>query len=105
MNIVKMREQSLRPAKDFKIEKVKEVASIFAKTDTYKLALGPLGLQVNSKNKMAIDQIYTIGSIGGIKLVGNELYNPINLGTFMQAMFNVGVTMAQSSEIGYLAPF
>ena len=81
---------------EFSANEFRDIANAFANTDAYELALKTYGIPLDSKNKQVLDQIYVIGLGVGRKTVGSDLINPQNLRTYMQVMFNAGITFAYS---------
>lgn len=94
MYIAHMQDVVKKPLEEFSSEDLRDIANAFARTDAYELALNTLGIPLNSQNKQALDQIYVIGLGVGRRTVGSDLIKPQNIRTYMQVMFNAGVTVA-----------
>ena len=94
MYVTYMQSQFHKPVEQFNSDELAQLAHAWERTDAYELALKTFGIPVQSQQKASLDQIYMFGTRGYTKLVGNALDKAENVYTFMQVMFNAGITVA-----------
>lgn len=94
MYVTYMQSQFHKPVEQFSSSELAELAHAWERTDAYELALRTFGIPLQSQQKSSLDQIYMFGTRGYTKLVGNALDKAENVYTFMQVMFNAGITVA-----------
>lgn len=85
-----------KPVENFSKDDIGKIVRAFQTTDAYELALRALNIPIDSQNKRALDQIYLTALNTAKKEVGAENMTGNNLQTYMQVLFNAGVTLAYS---------
>ena len=82
-----------KPIGQFSSNDLYTISRDFEQTDSYELALKVLQIPVDSKNKKVLDGIMETALETFKNCVGSAIMEPLNLGTYMQVLFNAGITM------------
>jgi hypothetical protein len=78
---------------NFTPDEIKEILIATQQTDAYELGLRILHVSPTSSNKKVLDQIIIIAAQTARHSVGSHLLEPINIKSYMQVLYNAGVTM------------
>jgi len=82
-----------KPIGQFSSNDIYSISKDFEQTDSYELALKVLNIPADSKNKKVLDYIMETALETAKKGVGFAVMEPHNLRTYMQVLFNAGITM------------
>lgn len=84
------------PTAEFSEEETESIFSDFDSADAYELALGKLGIPLDSGNRKMLDRVIVIG-MKELKLIAKEkAFEPENLKAFMKVLFGAGATVFYS---------
>ncbi len=82
-----------KPVEDFTPQERSEIINGFYRTDPYELALKTLGYAPNGNNKKCLDHIIVVGMKSYRNSAGTKAFSKEYLKSYMQVMFNAGVTV------------
>ena len=87
---------------EFTQDEINGIFLDFSFTDAYELALGKLGVSLDSRNKQVLDNIVITGKEAAKQVLGNKIMEPENIKVYMQVLFNAGVSMYMLRKVeGY----
>lgn len=82
-----------KPVEQFNENEIIKIRDAFHKTDPYELAIRALGYALDGNNKRCLDQITLVGVNAYRKAAGAKAFDEDYLKSYMQVMFNAGVTV------------
>lgn len=82
-----------KPIEQFSSNDLYTISKDFEQTDSYELSLKVLRIPVDSNNKKVLDFIIETALKTAKKTVGPAIMESLNLRTYMQVLFNAGITM------------
>ena len=96
MYVTHMQSQFKKSVENFNTQELQSIATDWQQTDAYELALKTFGIPLQSQQKASLDQIYVIGTKCYKDFVKGDVDKPENILTFMQVMYNAGITIAMA---------
>ena len=85
-------------ADEFTPDDVEKIFTAFHEDDAYKLGLEELKIPLDSNNKRVLDGVILAGMRGAKASAGSEVFDPKNLHTYMQVLFNAGNTVVMRGK-------
>ena len=82
-----------KPVEDFSMTEAMEINNAFHQTDPYELALKTLGVSLDGDNKKCLDRIIHVGMESYRNAAGSKTFDKSCLKSFMQVMYNAGITI------------
>ena len=78
---------------EFTPDEIEKIFSDFQNEDAYVLGLRQCGIPVDSNNKRVLDHIILTGMDAAKASVGSAIFEPKNIKTYMQVLYNAGNTI------------
>jgi hypothetical protein len=85
-------------ADEFTPDDVEKIFSAFHEDDAYKLGLEELKIPLDSNNKKVLDAVILAGMRAAKSSAGSEVFDPKNIHTYMQVLFNAGNTVVMRGK-------
>ena len=96
MYVTYKQSQFQKSVENFNAQELRSIATDWQQTDPYELALKTFGIPVQSQQKASLDQIYVLGIKCYKDYVKGDADKPENVLTYMQVMYNAGITIAMA---------
>ena len=85
-------------ADEFTPDDVEKIFTAFHEDDAYKLGLEELKIPLDSNNKKVLDAVILAGMRAAKASAGSEVFDPKNIHTYMQVLFNAGNTVVMRGK-------
>ena len=85
-------------ADEFTSDDIEKIFSAFHEDDAYKLGLERLKIPLDSNNKRVLDAVILAGMRAAKASAGSGVFEPKNIHTYMQVLFNAGNTVVMRSK-------
>lgn len=85
-------------ADEFTHEDIDKIFTAFHLVDAYQLSLDQMKIPLDSNNKKILDAVILAGMRAAKASAGDALYEPKNIHTYMQVLFNAGNTLVMRGK-------